>query len=42
VKYALPWVRGLQVQVAAAHIVSGRNVGQGTTLSAGFLYTIGF
>jgi hypothetical protein len=42
VKYTLPWVRGLQVQVAAAHIVSGRNVGQGTTLSAGFLYTIGF
>ena len=42
VKYTLPWVRGLQVQVAAARIVSGRNVGQGTTLSAGFLYTIGF
>ena len=42
VKYALPWVKGLQVQLAAAYIVSGRNVGQGTTLSAGFLYTIGF
>jgi hypothetical protein len=42
VKYTLPWVRGLQLQVAAARIVSGRNVGQGTTLSAGFLYTIGF
>jgi hypothetical protein len=42
VKYSLPWVRGLQVQLAAARIVSGRNVGQGTMLGAGFLYTIGF
>jgi len=42
VQYALPWVKGLQLRLAAAYIVSGRNVGQGTTLSAGFLYTIGF
>ena len=42
VQYALPWVKGLQVRLAAAYIVSGRNVGQGTTVSAGFLYTVRF
>jgi hypothetical protein len=42
VQYALPWVTGLQVRLAAAYIVSGRNVGQGTTVSAGFLYTVRF
>jgi hypothetical protein len=42
VQYALPWVTGLQVRLAAAYIVSGRNVGQGTTIGAGFLYTVRF
>ena len=39
--YSVPW-RGLGIRVAAARVVSGRNVGQSTTLSGGLHYTLPF
>jgi hypothetical protein len=42
VMYALPWVSGLSLRAAAAYTVSGRNVGQATTITAGLLYTLHF
>jgi hypothetical protein len=40
--YALPVPRNLSVKLAAAHVLSGRNVGQSTTFSGGLLYTFHF
>jgi hypothetical protein len=42
VMYRLPRPTDLAVRLAATHTVSGRNVGQSTTLSAGLLYTFHF
>jgi hypothetical protein len=41
-RYTLPRPANLAVQVAADRILTGRNVGKSTTLSAGLLYTIHF
>jgi hypothetical protein len=41
-EYMLPVPEHLQVQIAAAHVTSGRNVGQSTTISAGLLYNFHF
>jgi hypothetical protein len=41
-QYTLPRPVDLAVRVAVDRVVSGRNVGQSTTLSAGLLYTIHF
>jgi hypothetical protein len=42
VMYPVPKVRNLAARVAASYTVSGRNVGQATTLTAGLLYTVRF
>jgi hypothetical protein len=42
VQYSLPSPRGLALRAAAAYTVSGRNVGQSTTITAGLLYTLHF
>jgi hypothetical protein len=42
VMYALPRMKGLSLRASAAYTVSGRNVGQATTLTAGLLYAIAF
>jgi hypothetical protein len=41
-RYTLPRPANLAVQVAADRVLTGRNVGESTTLSAGLLYTIRF
>ncbi|HEX7071561.1 MAG TPA: transporter [Rhodothermales bacterium] len=42
VMYTLPVPENLLVRAGVSRVVSGRNVGQSTTLSAGLLYTINF
>jgi hypothetical protein len=42
VHYTLPVPQNLAVRVSAAHVTSGRNVGQSTTFSGGLLYTFHF
>jgi len=42
VMYFLPKTKNLAVRVAAAYTVSGRNVGQASTVTAGLLYTLHF
>jgi hypothetical protein len=42
VRYTVPRLHGLSVYASAAYVVSGRNVGQATTFSSGFLYTFAF
>jgi len=42
VMYTLPTPRSLALRVAGAHVVSGRNAGQATTVTAGLLYTFHF
>jgi hypothetical protein len=42
VMYYLPKSRKLSVRLAGNYVLDGRNVGQGTTLSAGLLYTFNF
>jgi hypothetical protein len=42
VMYYLPKSRKLSVRLAGNYALEGRNVGQGTTLSAGLLYTFNF
>ncbi len=42
VMYSLPPAQRLAVRVMASYTLSGRNVGQSTTLSAGLLYTFHF
>jgi len=42
VMYFLPKTKNLAVRVAAAYTVSGRNVGQASTVTAGLLYTFHF
>ena len=37
--YALAVPTNVSIQFGAAHILSGRNVGQSTTLTAGLFYT---
>jgi hypothetical protein len=39
VMYSLPSLKNLAVRATGTYTVNGRNVGQATTLSAGFLYT---
>jgi hypothetical protein len=38
VMYALP--KNLSVQLGAGHVLSGRNVGQSTTLTSGLFYAL--
>lgn len=40
--YTLPKLRGLAVQGSYTHTIDGRNVGQGSTATAGLLYTLPF
>ncbi len=40
--YFLPKPKNLSVRLEAAHVVSGRNVGQSTTLTAGLFYVVKF
>jgi hypothetical protein len=40
--YTLPAPKNLAVKLEATHTLTGRNVGQSTTLAAGLLYTIHF
>jgi hypothetical protein len=40
--YALPHPKNLSIKLEASHILSGRNVGQSTTLMSGLLYTFHF
>ena len=42
IQYSLPPVKRLAVRVEAARVLSGRNVGQSTTLTGGLLYTFHF
>ena len=42
VMYYVPFPKGMAVRGAYSYTVSGRNVGQSTTLTAGLLYTIHF
>jgi hypothetical protein len=42
VRYTLPKPANLAVQLEAMRVLTGRNVGQSTALSAGLLYTIHF
>ena len=42
VMYTLPAPENLLVRLGASRIVSGRNVGQSTTLTGGLLYTFHF
>jgi hypothetical protein len=42
VMYALPKPKRVSLRLAANHVVSGRNVGQSTALTAGLLYTFAF
>jgi len=42
VVYSLPMARSLAVRAEGFYTLSGRNVGQATTLSAGLLYTLHF
>jgi len=42
VRYTLPRPADLAVQVAADRVLTGRNVGESTMLSAGLLYTMRF
>jgi hypothetical protein len=44
VQYFLPWPqsRDLSVKLGAARVLSGRNVGQSTTITGGLLYTFRF
>jgi hypothetical protein len=42
VMYTLPKTKNLALRAAGTYIVSGRNVGQSTTLTAGLLYTFHF
>jgi len=42
VMYYLPHAKNLSLQVAGAYTLSGRNVGQSTTLTGGLLYTLHF
>jgi hypothetical protein len=40
--YYLPWPANLAVRANASYVVTGRNVGQTTSLMAGFMYTFYF
>ena len=42
VMYQLPNIRNLSTQFAYGYTIEGRNVGQGTTLALGLLYTFSF
>jgi len=42
VMYALPKPKRVSLRIAANYVVSGRNVGQSTALTAGLLYTFAF
>ena len=42
VMYTLPKTKDLSVRLTATYTVSGRNVGQATTLTGGLLYTFRF
>jgi len=42
VEYYLPWARKLAVRVAGTYTLDGRNVGQSTLFTAGFLYIFHF
>jgi Putative MetA-pathway of phenol degradation len=42
VMYQLPKIRNLSTQFAYGYTIDGRNVGQGTTLTMGLLYTLSF
>ncbi len=40
--YYLPWPANLAVRATGSYVVAGRNVGQSTSLMAGFMYTFYF
>jgi len=42
VMYSIPPVKNLAVRLSGTQTVGGRNVGQSTTIAAGFLYTFNF
>ena len=42
VMYSLPVPKDLSLRIGAAHVLSGRNVGQSTTLTTGVLYALHF
>ena len=41
-RYTLPKPTNLALQIEAGHVLSGRNVGESTTVTGGILYTINF